>query len=123
MITRLRSSLNHYGGPVCVIGRLRNDLKEQRLGDVMGAGAGYEISARAKDFERPEIDFLIAALCCRDAFAVFGESRGVEDYHIEAAIFLIVLLEHVERIGFAKRNMFDAVEFLISPSGDDGGGR
>ena len=88
----------------------------------MGAGAGDEISAWAEDFESTEIDFLITALCCGDAFAVFGESGGVEDYHIEAAIFLIVLLKHVKRIGLAKRHIFDRVKLLISSSGGDGRG-
>jgi len=120
VIARLRSPLDDHNGSVRVVGGLGDDLEEQRFGDVVGAGARDKVSARAKDFEGAEIDFLVAALGCRDAFAVFGEGRGIENDHVEAPVFFIVLLEHVERIGLAERHVFDRVKCLISSSSGDG---
>src|SRR5579864_8971776 len=98
------------------------DLQKQRLWDVVGAGARDEEAARLQQLQGTQVNLLIAALGGRDAVAILGESRWIQDDHLELAAHLVVLLQNVEGIAFAKIDVGDGIQLLIAPRGCDRSG-
>ncbi len=105
MVLSLRSSLDYDYASLSVVGRLREDLEEQRLGDVVGAGASDEVAAGLEKLQGAQVDFFVAALGGGDTVAILGEGGWVEDDHAEAAARFVVFLEQVERVAFAEVNI------------------
>src|SRR5579864_6575914 len=93
------------------------DLQKQRLWDVVGAGARDKEAARLQQLQGTKVNLLIAALGGRDAVAILCESRWVENHHLELASHLVVLLQDVEGIAFAKSDVGDGIDLLIAARG------
>ncbi len=85
-----------------VVGCFGEDLKEEGLGDVVGAGASDEVAAGPKKFQGAQIDLFVAALGGGDAVAIFGEGGRVEDDHVESAADFVVLLQQIEGVALAE---------------------
>ena len=92
-----------------VVRSLGHDLEKERLGDVVRAGAGDQVSAGLENLQSAQIDFFVSAVGGRDAVAVLGEGRRIEDDHVEAAVDLVVFLEQVE--GVASRKLTFEIAF------------
>ena len=76
-----------------------------------------------KDLHGAKIDFFVAAMGGGDAIAILGEGRRVEDHHVEAALFVVVLLEQIEGVGLFEGDIRDFIQFLIAAGGGDCGRR
>src|ERR1700683_1249282 len=102
MILRLGAALCHCDHFAGIVGSLGENLEEGSLGDVVRAGASDQIPARLDELHGPEVDFLISALRRRDAIAVLSESGRIEHNHIETSADLVIFLEQVKSVCFAK---------------------
>ncbi len=89
---------------------------------MVGAGARDEEAARLQQLQGAKIDLLVAAMSRGDAIAILGEGRWVQDDHLEFAAHIVVLLQDVEGIAFAKSDVGDGIQFLIAARGCDRGG-
>jgi hypothetical protein len=105
VVLSLRSTLDYDYASFSVIGRFRENLEEQRLGNVVGAGASYEVAAGHEKLHGSQVDFFVPALGCWDAVAILGKGGWVEDDHAEAAARFVIFLQQVERVAFAKVNI------------------
>ena len=123
VVLSLRPALHNYDILASVIGSFRQQLQEQWLGDVIGAGAGDQVAARPQELEGAEVDLLVAAAGGRNGVAVLGEGRRVEDNHLETPPGLVVFLEQVEGIAFAKSGIGNRIQLLIPAGGFDSCGR
>src|ERR1700685_2786547 len=90
---------------------------------MMRARAGDQGASWPQNLHGAEIDFLVAAMGRRDAVAILGECRRIENYHVEAALFVVVLLEQIEGVCLFEGDVCDLIQFLISASSAHGGGR
>ena len=62
MVLSLRPPLtNNYISPG-IVRRLGEDLQEERLSDVVGAGAGDQVAARLQELQCPQVDLLVSAV-------------------------------------------------------------
>ena len=113
MVLSLRSTLGYGDISLGIVGGLGKDLEEQRLVDVVGAGAGYEVATRLKEFEGAQVDLLVAALRSRDAVSILGKGRRIEDDHPKAAAGLVILLQQVEGVALAEMHIGDSVKLLV----------
>ncbi len=82
--------------------RLRQNLKEEGLSDMVGTGAGNEVAARFEQLHRPQVNLLVAALRGRNTVPVLGEGGWIENDRLEASAHFVVLLQQVEGIPFAE---------------------
>lgn len=122
MVLGLCSSLDDSNRFVGVVGSLGDDLEEKGFGNVVGAGAGEEEAARLENLEGAKIDLLVAAVSSRDAVAILGKGRGVENYGVEATPRIVVFLEEVKCVSLPEVNVRGGVQLLIAFGGLDGSG-
>ena len=99
MVLTLRAALDQLHAAAGVARGFGEDFEEERLGHVVGAGAGDEVAARFEHLERAQVDLLVAARGRGDARAVLGEGRRVEDDGVEA---LARRLQRVQRVASAS---------------------
>src|SRR5271163_187215 len=123
MIARLRSPLNHHDVAMSVVRGFGDDLQEQCLGYMVRAGTRDQGAARSEDLHGPKIYFLVAAMSGGNAVAVLGKGRRIENDHVEAALFVVVLLEQIEGISLFEGDIRDLIQFLIAAGGGYCGGR
>ena len=71
----------------------------------------------AQYLECAQVDFFVASPGGRNAFAVFGECRRVENDHVESAPYFIAFFEHIKCICFAKSDCGDSVAFFVAAAG------
>ena len=102
---------------ICGLGEY---LQEERLANVVRTGAGQQKAARFQEFQRPQIDLFVAAMRCGDAVAIFRKCRWVQNHHLELSSGLIVLLQNVKCISFAKIHVPGGVEVLVALRRRDG---
>ena len=81
---------------------------------MVGAGTGDQGAARPKDLHGAKVDFLVAAVGCGDAVAVLGEGWRIENDHIEAALFVVVMLQQIEGVSLFEGYIRDLIQFLIA---------
>ena len=123
MVFRLCTPLNYPYLPARIVRCFGDDLQEQVFSDMVRAGAGDQVAAGVKELQAAQIDFLVAAAGGGDAGAILCESRRVQNNHVEVAASFVVLLQDVERIGLAEREVGDVVQLLIAAGHFDGCGR
>src|SRR5580700_4296872 len=92
MILRLRATIGDNHASAGVDSCVCKDLEKECLGDVIGTGTRDEEAARLQQLQGAKVNLLIASLGCRDTIAMLGESRWVEDHHLEFAAYIVVLL-------------------------------
>src|SRR5579862_1909130 len=89
---------------------------------MVGAGAGDEEPAGLQELQGAKIDLLVAALSRGDAITILGEGRWVEDHHLEFAAHMVIFLQYVKGIAFAKSDVGDDIQLLISACGSNRSG-
>src|ERR1700690_2384640 len=110
MILSLRAPVHHHNAAFSVDGGLCEDLKEEGLGDVVGARAGDQKSSRLEEFQSAEVDLLVAALGGRDAIAILRKGRRIENHHLKAAPDFVVFFQNVEGVPLAEGDVLDSIE-------------
>src|ERR1700746_3632930 len=83
------------------------------------AGARDEESTGLQELQGAKVNLLVAAPGGGDAIAILGEGRWVEDDHLEFAAHVVILLQNVKRIAFAKGDVGDGIQLLISACGSN----
>jgi hypothetical protein len=106
-----------------VIRSFGDNLQKQSLRYMVGAGTGDQGAPGPKNLHGPKIDFFVATVGCRDAVAILGEGRRIEDHHVEAALFVVVLFEQIEGVSLFECDIRDLIQFLIATGCGYCGGR
>src|SRR5580658_5362394 len=102
MILRLCAALQHAQGATGVEGSFSHDLQQHGFTYMMRTGAGYKNTSGAEQAECAKVDVFISADGAIDLLAGPGESRWIEDHHIEASARRGITGENFERVGLAK---------------------
>ena len=88
---------------------VENRLREHRFVDVIGAAAGDQEPARVEQPKSSEVDFLVAGQRVRNRRLVLGEGRRVQDDGVVAGAFALEVAQLIEDVGFARRQVGDAI--------------
>ena len=83
MIAALHAFFDDRHVRLRVDGGIVDDFRERRLVDVVRATAGHERPARVEQFQRAQVDLLVAGRRLRDGGLVFGERRRIQHDCIE----------------------------------------
>ena len=104
MIARLGVSTDNLDQPISVERRVRHDFLEEIRSDMAGAGVCQQQAARSQQFQRQQIDVLIAAAGLWQSHLRLGEPWRVQHDHVKTAATVAISPQHLEDIAFYVRD-------------------
>jgi hypothetical protein len=82
-----------------VSGRIGHHAMELVPGNVMGAGASHQRSARAQHLEGTQVELLVTTQSAGYSTLGFGKSRGVEHHRVEGSSRRAPVAQKIEGVG------------------------